>query len=321
MQWMHDPKSPLTLSIAGASGFIGSHLLDRLAERGGCRLRVLTRHADHSFPADCQVVRGDLADEQALGDFLAGADLLINLAWPSDILDVDGHRRLALGLGRACLDAGVGRVLHVSTATVVGRVAQRRVNERTPCQPANAYERGKLAAEEGLREALAGRLDYAVLRPTAVFGPGSLNLRKLAATLTTAPAWRRRLLRFLHGRRRLHLVSVDEVVDALLFLAFDPEPLGGETFIVSADRIPANQYQAVDALLGEALGVGARPATLHLPGALLGLGLRLLGRSQSDPSLHYDAAKLAARGFVGQHDFAAAIRAYGAWYRATEARR
>lgn len=319
MQRMHNLKQPLprpsTLSIAGASGFIGSHLLARLADRDDCRVRVLTRQLGHRFPAGCEVIQGDLADGAGLDGFLGGSDLLINLAWPADTPDLDTHRRLATGLAEACLAAGVGRVLHVSTATVVGRTAQRRVNERTPCDPGNPYERSKLAVEEALRAALDGRLDYAVLRPTAVFGPGSLNLRTLAATLTEAPAWRRQALRFLQGRRRMHLVPVEDVVDALLFLAFSPEPLEGETYIVSADRHPANHYQAVDALLGDALGVGDRAASAHLPGALLSLVLRLRGRSQSDPYLHFDAAKLAARGFVGERDFAAAVRAYGEWYR------
>ncbi|WP_263143736.1 NAD-dependent epimerase/dehydratase family protein [Pseudomonas sp. RIT-PI-AD] len=311
---------PLTLAVTGASGFIGTHLLARLSARDDCRLRVLSRRPDPAFGSGCAVVQGDLADPRSLHALLDGADTLINLAWPSGLQGPSAHRRMAEGLARACLDSGVKRLLHVSTAMVVGRPGQRRVDEDTTCRPRSAYEHDKLAVEMQMRAALEGRLDFAVLRPTAVFGAGSLNLRKLAATLLEGPSWQRHLLRFFHGQRHMHLVPVEEVVDTLLFFAFLAEPLNGETYLVSADREPANRYQSVDALLGEALGIEARLSSRQLPAAWLKGALALLGRSQNDPQLYFDAAKLAARGFVPRQDFTAAIRAYAAWYRAEAGR-
>ena len=71
--------------ITGGAGFIGSHLVDALAE---CRLRVLDdfstgreenlRH--HRRRANVEVIRGDLRDRRVLKDALAGVDVVFHLA-------------------------------------------------------------------------------------------------------------------------------------------------------------------------------------------------------------------------------------------------
>jgi nucleoside-diphosphate-sugar epimerase len=307
------PEQGSVVCVTGASGFVGRHLVRALqgsaAELAGglagCSLRLLRHRApvsggDGDYP-------GDLARPDSLAPFLRGARLLINLASPAH--PAEAMRSLAA----AARAAGVRRVLHVSTATVVGRSDARVITEATPCAPRSAYERGRLEAEQALRAGLGPDVDLGILRPTAIIGAGAANLRTLAATILHGPSWRRSALRFLHGGRQMHLVPVGRVVAALLFLAGDPRPLAGEAFIVTTEHDPLNRYQALDAHLGALLGRPLLPDSgPQAPRALLRVGLRLRGRSQHDPDQRFAEAGLARRGFADGHSLGAALAAFAA---------
>jgi nucleoside-diphosphate-sugar epimerase len=296
---------PSVVCITGASGFVGRHLVRALHEHTDLSIRLL-RHQT-PVPAGGEAYPGDLTRPDGLGRFLQGASLLINLASPP-------HPAQAMRtLGEAARAAGVKRVLHVSTATVVGRSSAPVITEATPCAPRTPYERSRLEAEQSLRAALGATVDLGILRPTAIIGEGAANLRTLAATILHGPSWRRPALRFIHGRRQMHLVPVERVVAALLFLARDPNPLAGEAFIVTTEQDPLNQYQALDVRLGTLLGRPPLPDRgPQAPRALLRLGLWLRGRSQHDPDQRFSSATLAQRGFHDGHTLDAALAAFAA---------
>lgn len=301
-----------TVCVTGATGFIGSHVLPLLLKMG-VRIRVLTR-ARQSELADVDSVVGDLFDQPSLVCFLQGADVLINLAQPSNALT---DEQLAIGisnLARAAREAGVAKVLHISTAMVIGVPAADRVTEETPGQPKTVYERQKFAAEQILRTELGADIDFGILRPTAVFGQGGQNLLKLAGGIACGSALKRRVLRFVHGKRNMHLVSVQQVAAAIVFLAFLARPLSRQVFLVAADEEPANNYQAVDAILASAMGKPAIATSFSLPGAGLKFLLRLAGRSQADPRLIYDATKLRSWGFQPTTDFQLALEEFAESY-------
>lgn len=298
--------------VTGATGFIGSHILPLLLQLG-VRVRVLTR-SEQSNMADVDVFVGDLFDPASLVRFMQNADLLINLAQPSGALSVEEFLTGTSNLARASLRAGVSRVLHISTAMVIGVPAERVVTEETPVNPKSTYEKQKFRAEQVLRSELGEKVDFGILRPTAVFGAGGQNLLKLAGVIMGGSVARRRLLRFLHGKRRMHLVSVQDIADAILFLSFLPLPLGGNVFLVAADGEQANNYQAVDSILGTAMGKPLPASSFSIPGAILRLLLRLSGRSQADPGLVYDASKIRSWGYRPRSDFTSALQEFAELY-------
>jgi nucleoside-diphosphate-sugar epimerase len=293
------------ICVTGASGFIGTHVLP-LLQQPGTLVRVLSRTGQQSL-SGVEVFIGDLFDTKSLARFMRGANSLINLAQPSgtlaDELFEDGMRNLA----KVARESGLRRVLHISTAMVIGAPAVRRVTEVTPTAPRTTYERQKLNAERVLQSELGCSVDFGVLRPTAVFGAGGLNLLKLMGVIEQGSMFKRRLLRFLHGNRRMHLVSVQDVVEAIIFLIFLPQPLVGNVFLISADDERINNYQSVDAILGSVWGRPMSHSTIRMPGVFLKFLLRLAGRSQADPMLIYDASKIRSWGFQSRSDFTLAL--------------
>ncbi|MFC5381422.1 NAD(P)H-binding protein [Aquipuribacter nitratireducens] len=97
---------PLTVLVAGASGFIGSHLCERLTEAGHT-VRAMTRHPDNYDGAGTPV-EGDVADPASLRDALAGADAayyLVHSLGSDDFeeKDAEAARNFAAAAGQADL--------------------------------------------------------------------------------------------------------------------------------------------------------------------------------------------------------------------------
>lgn len=312
MCYSQRPHRPLTIGIIGASGFIGRYLLQSLLSRQ-CQIRQLLRSAATAPSQDgTRHYSGDLNAPGALNAFLEGTDVLINLAWPTTAEDSPYHH--ARQLASACIENGVQRLVHISTAMVIGRPGTKYVDENTPPNPLSLYEKSKLTVERELATHLGSQVDLAIVRPTAVFGPGSKNLEQLARRMLEWPLWSRYLLRFVYGRRNMHLVPVEDVVRAIELLAFHDSPLRGQAFIVAQDTHPSNHYQGVDELLAPALGVPPLRSKVRIPAPMLHALLRLSRRSQDDPRLHISGTRLAHLGFVPSRNFERAIAEYGQWY-------
>ena len=312
-------SSVLIVCITGASGFLGTHLVP-LMRRAGVTIRVLTRSGDAGISDGVQTFIGDLFDAQSMFTFMDGAELLINLAQPSVSVDDDRFAEGITNILDAALLCRVRRVIHVSTAVVVGTPSVVRVDESSACHPVTSYEVQKFTTEHILLNSRYSDLDIGILRPTAVFGLGGRNLRKQMAQIFSGNPMHRRLLRFVHSDRRMHLVSATDVVEAITFLAFVQRPLAGNIFFISADDESDNHYQAVDAILGGVLGAPPMPKrSLGMPRRVFQLLLMLAGRSQTNPMLIYDASKLRAWGFHRVTDFESELRVLGQSYLAAKA--
>jgi nucleoside-diphosphate-sugar epimerase len=294
-----------TISVTGATGFIGRHLLGFLANRSDVTVRALvhgTREAALPGSARLTWVRGDLADTASLRELLRPGNDLVDLAFPQD-WSQEQHLTAAHGLARVAVDAGTRRVIHCSTAVVAGRAREYRVTESTrPC-PVTKYERTKLALENVWREVCGDRVELAILRPTVVFGPGGRNLLKLATDLTAGNRAVNYLRSSLLRRRRMNLVPVENVIAAIVFLLDRRESPRSDVYIVSDDDDPANNFRDVERILMQAFGIPDYPLPLlPAPRPLLSALLRLLGRAE--PHRIYDASRLKR---AGLHDKARSL--------------
>ena len=308
-----------TVAIAGASGFVGQHLAALLIERG-YRVHVLLHTPRPELPpifsdSSVQIFHGDLLTPESLEGFLVPGCLVVNLVYlwtGGEALNRECIRNLAL----ACEDAGVRRVVHVSTAAVSGRIDDDVVNEETPCVPITEYGVTKWAVERDLiNHAGRSSIDIAIVRPTAVFGPGGAPLKKLAEDLTKGPRWKNYLRSSLFGRRKMNLVPVFSVAAAIGFLLESKADLKGGIYIVSSDDHPANNFRDVERALMQALGVPpyALPL-LPIPLAVLSALLQGLGRNNVNPACGFSPSRLIEMGFSYPVDFDSAVAEYGSWY-------
>jgi nucleoside-diphosphate-sugar epimerase len=298
--------------IFGASGFLGRLLL----AHGSFSMPV--KAVARTIPRDAPLARpgvqwlvGDLRDRDSIDEVVKSGDVVINLAYtPTGGLEANVD--LVANLVDACLHAGVARLVHCSTANVVGSAHASVVTEEVPCAPLTPYENTKWKIEQRVADGVSKGLDAAILRPTAIVGPGGENLQSLAASFTTQGSMLQYLRSCLFGTRPMHLVPARDVAAALLHLAALPGRLEGEVYYISADDDPDNNFQRVEAILANAMGVRrSHVPTIFLPRIVLALALRLRRRSETNLDRVYSPTKLRATGFRPTESIADAVRAFG----------
>jgi nucleoside-diphosphate-sugar epimerase len=300
--------------VLGASGFVGTHVRRRLAGwPAGVTLvgrRALAPGAGES------IVMGNLTQPDQLASRLPAHAVVINLAYDARS-GHDANLALADGIVGLCRAIHAARLVHVSTAMVVGVVDRFPVTELTTCAPRTPYQQTKLDVEQRLRDGLGASHPVTVLRPTAVFGEGGLNLRKLASDLTTRSAVENYLRASLFGTRPMNLVPVETVAAAVQFAAVSPAADQSQTWLVADDEAPENRFREVERVMREALGIA--PASIPpvpVPAALLATVLRVTGRLSFDPRTVFSSDRLIAAGFQRPVTFADALRTYARHLRA-----
>lgn len=298
-----------TVVVIGASGFIGQHLFNALAERKDIEIRALVHRKKTKSHPDINFIEGDLLKPYSLDALFSKNCTVINLAYLAQN-NLDAMANLA----RACAKNQVRRLIHCSTAVVDGRARSDWVTEDTTCVPISEYEKTKLQMEAILLEAAIGKFEVSILRPTAVFGPGGKNLLKLVNELATKNQWINYIRSCLFNRRSMNLVCVENVVAALVFL-LDSAKVDREVFIISDDNAPMNNYCDVENRLMENFGKTYPVPRIFVPELILTILLCLAGKSNTSPSKKYSDQKLAVLGFKKPQNLEAGIGAFAEWYK------
>jgi len=315
--------------VTGASGFIGSHLVESL-RADGIEVRVLRRpsSAPSSLPAGVTVHTVDLSAADAMEApvwrdathvfHLAGRTRAVD---PADFVraNVTGTSQLTALLARRRTPP---RVVFVSSQAAAGpaRSVDAPRKDADAAQPVDAYGRSKHDAESVVR---ASGLPFVIMRPSAVYGPRDRDFLQVfrqvgnPVALQASPAW-----------HRLSLIHVHDLVAALRTVATREEALG-RTFFVE-DGSPTTWGRVYDDI-----GVVLRrsPPRLTVPAAVLRLaaigsefaaGLRgadpLLTRAKLDLARHpyWICAADALRAELGWQPRITQTHGWaetGAWYR------
>lgn len=221
-----------TIAITGASGFIGKHLVMGLASTGEYKVSVFSRNrqrdlTEKSFPPEVEIIEGDLHDADSIKKLVKPGCTVINLAY---LWNAGEAKNLAAmnNLLSACQEEEVRRLIHCSTADLVGRVRVNTVTEKTSCHPVTEYGVTKLRLEQRAVDAASRQcFDVAIVRPTAVFGSEGEQLKKLVSDLRMGNPWLNYAKSCLFGERKMNLVHINNVVAAIVFLICYPHPIGG----------------------------------------------------------------------------------------------
>jgi 2-alkyl-3-oxoalkanoate reductase len=176
----------MRILITGGTGFLGNVLVRRILERPNVLIRLLVRDpakANGLDPERVEVVVGDLRDALSLEAASRGVDLVFHLAGTKTGTWAQFQEETVLGTERlvcACLRAGAGRFVYVSSIYVVESLAANGViDETTPYRTnhVNSYARSRILAEKAVLQAVEEEgLDAVVVRPGQLFGPGMENM-------------------------------------------------------------------------------------------------------------------------------------------------
>lgn len=303
------------IAVTGATGYIGSALVERLAA-GGQEVLAFTRG---TAPAESRAgVRWQArADGVPLAGDLAGCSALVHLAGRAhtrvahaggrDLFE-EANRTLALRTAAAARQAGLARFVFVSTLGVHGHRSEQPVTADSPPRLETPYARSKWAAEEDLRTACAGStMQLCIVRPPMVYGPrcpgNFCRLARLVATGLPLP--------FGSVREVRSFVQVDNLASFLQHCCEPAAPAG--TFVVA----DGSDWTLPQLLRAMAAGMGRSARLLPCPPVALRLGARLLGLGREMDSLTRPmpvdaAATRAAFGWVPPVDPARAVAAAAA---------
>lgn len=167
--------------VTGASGHVGANLVRELVARGES-VRALVHRSSASLAAlGVEQVAGSVTDPASLASAFTGATRVYHLAGVISLegdpdgrvwqVNVDGTANVA----RACHEAGVGRLIHVSSVHAFDQRPLDRTLDETRPQIADsshhsAYDRSKAASERAVREAIDRGLDAVIVNPTGIMG-------------------------------------------------------------------------------------------------------------------------------------------------------
>lgn len=245
----------MVVLVTGATGFIGRHFIPKLLEQHAS-IRVVTRDPNR-LPVEwrdlVEVVVGSLTEVRVQAAAVKGVGLIYSLA--AELRDTSLMRAInaeaVRGLMVQAAQAGVKRVVHLSSVGVIGAKGPGVVTEGTPCRPQTFYEQTKLEGERIVWEyARSKGVEGVILRPTIVFGD------RKGGTGDSLLSWLRVVLRerfvFFGKKGVANYIYVGDVVEALLRLS--EISVNGSALYIAAD--PAPMFEFVEAM-AQVLGVPA----------------------------------------------------------------
>ncbi len=169
----------MRIAVTGATGFIGSHVVEALCARGH-EVVCLARNPEKARVLDglaLRVVYGDLDSPEALASLVKGQDAVIHLAGLTKAprldefvrVNVGGTERLIEAIRRSCPD--LGRLVYFSSAETMGpSPGGSALTEDVAPKPFSAYAKSKVMAEKCL-DGIRDKVAVTIVRPPAVYGP------------------------------------------------------------------------------------------------------------------------------------------------------
>jgi nucleoside-diphosphate-sugar epimerase len=245
--------------VTGGTGFIGRQVVDLLVENDHS-VRLFSRKEE--LPGSiagkgASLFRGDLKDPGTLLDAMEGMEVfyhigeLRNTSRRAAESNVELVKRVAGHLGRA----GIRRIVFISSLTVAGIPASTPATEETPQRtvPGDRYTSYKKRCEQLLSEG-AGGVEYVVIRPGVVYGPGSRHLGNLVRTVKRLGPlgfpWIGR------GRAVAPFIHVKDLARAIYLAGIEPAASGQVINLTDgADNTWSDFFHAIAGALGVSLRV------------------------------------------------------------------
>ncbi len=244
--------------VTGATGFIGSHLVELLCARGE-QVRCLIRRRKHSFalPARVETVYGDLATGEGLDAAVQDISATIHLAGTTKAISTrefyEGNARATENLARAVAGRGI-RLVHVSSLACIGPSASAGVpvDEDSDPHPVGDYGKSKLEAEHIVRKIVP---DAVIVRPAVVYGPRDTDVFQIFKSIA-----RGFMLEMAGGARWFQAIYVKDLAEGIFAAAQNPHASGRSYFLAHPQPVSWGELATTAACI-----MRKRPRTVRIP--------------------------------------------------------
>ncbi|MGF1538408.1 MAG: NAD-dependent epimerase/dehydratase family protein [Elainellaceae cyanobacterium] len=263
--------------VTGANGFTGSHLVKALLNREFSVVGFVRPTSDLSrlepYPsAGLELAYGDITDQAALTQAMAGVDWVFHTAAYVELGVVDAERMARINIEgtRAVLAAAqaaqVSRLLYCSTIGIYGDTQGQVIDEtfeRRQAGFSSAYDYTKYEAQRLVDQAAQDGLHTVSVMPSGIFGPDDPHFGPVL------DAFRRGKLKVWAGGDRITgIVHVDDLVDGMLRAIEQGQ--AGEHFILSADELTTREmFAQLSQMTGQPPPSEVPPPLVRLAGNLL----------------------------------------------------
>jgi dihydroflavonol-4-reductase len=255
--------------VTGGTGFIGSRVVKRLRDRGD-HVVVLARRPEKAAGLDAEVVEGDLSDADAIRRGMEGCQAVFHIAadyrvgMPTSKREqmFDANVRGTERVFEAAADAGVDRIVYVSTVNVFGNTNGRTVDESYRRNEDDGfvsyYDETKYLAHKMAEERAAQGAPVVIVQPGLVYGPGDHAI--VGQLIDQASKGKMPAKAF--PELGYNAVFVDDVADGIL-LAHDKGQVG-QSYILGGEITTQGELIDKAAELG-----GQKPPRMTVPPLVL----------------------------------------------------
>ena len=248
----------MKILITGASGFIGSFIVEEALNRGFETWAAVRKSSSKEWLQDERIhfIELNLSSRQQLVEQLRHQDFdyVVHAAGVTKCLNIQDFRRIntegTKNLVEAILEVGMPlkRFVYLSSLSIFGAIKEQQpyeeIRETDTSQPNTEYGRSKLEAEQYL-DSVGSRIPYIILRPTGVYGPREKDYFVMAKSIQQHTD-------FAVGYKRqdITFVYVTDVVQAV-FLALDHGDSGRKYFLSDGEVYQSTTFSN---LIHEELG-------------------------------------------------------------------
>jgi len=255
--------------VTGGTGFIGSHVVKRLRDRGDYVV-VLARRPEKAAGLDIEVVEGDLSDAHAIRRGMDGCQAVFHIAADYRV-GMAASKRDAMrdsnigGTERvldAAADAGVDKIVYISTINVFGNTKGETVDESYRRNEADGfvstYDQTKYRAHLLAEQRAAEGAPIVIVQPGSVYGPGDHAL--VGQMIEQASTGKMPAKAF--PELGLNMVHVDDVADGIMLACDKGRP--GESYVLGGEITTQGELIDKAAAIG-----GKKPPRMKVPPVLL----------------------------------------------------
>lgn len=263
--------------ITGATGFIGSYLAAKLHDRNDQVVALVRSPAKSKRLQElgCELVQGDLTDEESIRTGMKGCDAVFHVAAVYKVGITDREHEAMYeanvrGTERvldAAIGEGVARIVYVSTVNVFGNTRGQIVDE-TYERPGESYlsyyDETKFLAHQATKRRMEKGAPIIIVQPGGVYGPGDQS--ELANLIDQVRTGRLKFKMFPDSG--LNMAHVDDITDGIL-LVHDKGEIG-QSYVLGGQ---ITTFGEIIDVISEVSG--RRPPRFTMPGALIKMSIPL----------------------------------------------